>query len=130
MKQSILYECLAIAKKKVPNHKYIGRKYHYSFIIADNSILEYSPNTNHVVPKHFGYEARIGGNEAFCHSEIAAYQKAKGLLLGRKFEIVNIRLNKSGEIRLSKPCSVCFTVLRGLGCKKFYFSSEIGFLKC
>lgn len=113
------------------NHPYTGGKFHYSFIVVRNQIIEYSPNTNLVLPKHFGYAARINDGEAFTHSEIAAYKKAKGLLLGRKFEIVNIRLNKSGQIRLSKPCIVCYSLLQILGCYRFYYSTkEKEFLVC
>jgi len=64
------------------------------------------------------------------HSEIAAYRKAKGILTKNEpFEIVNIRLNKNKELRLSKPCICCFEIMKELGCSKFYFSSNAGFLK-
>lgn len=130
MKKSILYETLRISKQNVENHPYHGRKYHYSYIISKNTILGWSTNKNFSLPKHFGYDSRIDNNTAFMHSEIAAWYKTKGLLQGRKFQLINIRINKSGELRISRPCVCCHTILNKLGCNKFYYSSNIGFLVC
>jgi hypothetical protein len=100
---------------------------HYTFIVQDNKIIEYGVNRPGEPPIHYGYHA-FNGYKPKIHSEIDAYKKAKGLLVPNKwFEIVNIRLNKQGKIRMSKPCFCCENILRELGCKKFYFSHNTGF---
>lgn len=98
-------------------------------MIQSNKIVEWATNSNYEPPKHHGYSSRIQNNQAFGHSELAVWFKSKGILNGN-FELVNIRINKDGELRMSKPCVCCHPILTKLGCTKFYFSSEIGFLTC
>jgi hypothetical protein len=127
VKKSLLTQCLSIAREYIPKHPQYNCFLHYSFIIQDNTIVEWSTNRVGVPPIHMGYHTRIGAIPKL-HAEILAYRKAKGLLRD-KFEIVNIRLNKDGELRSSKPCLCCQNILSDLGCIKFYYSYEGGFLK-
>lgn len=74
----------------------------------------------------FGYSKSFGK----IHSENDVYRKAKGLLDPQKpFDIVNIRLNKSGDSRISKPCPCCSAFLETVGCRNVYFSTDDGFAK-
>ena len=130
MKKQLFSQVYQIAKEKLvvhPQSVYV----HYSFIIQNNSIVGYGVNRDGTPPIHWGYKNRKDDPtyNPKLHSEINAYRKVKGILDKRKsFEIINVRLNRHGELRNSKPCSCCYNLLRELGCKKFYYSSDIGFL--
>lgn len=64
------------------------------------------------------------------HAEYVAYRRARGIMdLGQPFEVVNIRLNRSGRVKLSAPCPCCFKFLKTLGCRSIWFSTEAGFAK-
>jgi hypothetical protein len=74
-------------------------------------------------PKYKGYF-----EYSMLHAESLAYKRAKALLNNKEtFEIINIRLNNSGEPRLSKPCICCYNFLRALNCSKAWFTTETGF---
>lgn len=102
---------------------------HWSFIVQNNKIVEWGTNRNGVPPVYFGYSDRIDGAEPKIHAELDAWNKAKGLLdRNVKFECINIRLNRAGSLRLSKPCTCCESFLFSIGCSKVFYSTENGFL--
>lgn len=106
-----------------------GRKLHFSFVVQRRQILEWGCNMLHEPPIHMGYIQRINGAEPKLHSELVAYRRAKGIMKNRTFRLINIRLNRQGEIRLSKPCVCCYEILKTLGCSEFCYSTENGFDK-
>lgn len=132
MKRSILRECIRISKEKNNNFPAPMKKHHFSFIIQNNKIVEWGTNVSisrgvdivgNQSPKYRGYP-----DYAMFHSEAAAYKKAKGILSPKdSFEVINIRLNTTGGILLSKPCDCCFNFLRTLNCNKVWFSTKNGF---
>lgn len=123
MKQTILKECIRISREK--NHQRDSDFRHFSFIIQKNKLVEWGMNVAKVPPMiHFGYSKTSG-----WHSEVNAYRKAKGILEDGSFEIINIRLNKQGILRLSKPCKCCYNFLQELGCSVVWFSTDVGFAK-
>ncbi len=129
MKKSLFTEVVRIARSKLPSHPERSCYCHYSFVIQDNKIVEWGTNNRHEPPKHYGYHRPWDGTfRPKFHSEAYAYKRARGLLTDDSFEIINVRLVKSGELRLSKPCRPCFELLASLGCKRFYYSSEVGFM--
>lgn len=133
MKKSILKYALKIAQDKLPFHPQLDHFPHYTFIIQNNKIVDWATNLSQDPPIHYGYNSKENGDPFYrpkIHSEIAGYKKARGILKKNiAFEILNIRLNKKGELRLSKPCICCFEIMKQLGCQKFYYSSDIGFFK-
>jgi len=132
IKKSIFRECIRIAKEKNWNFPKALKKHHFSFVIQNNKIIEWGTNVSicrgtEIVgaqsPKYRGYP-----DYAMFHSEAAAYKKARGLLDPKDdFEIVNVRMNTSGDILLSKPCDCCFAFLKTLNCNKVCFSTKTGF---
>ena len=91
-------------------------------MVEDNKLIEWGMNDrNGRVAKYFGYSPHSG-----IHSEINAYRRARGLISGEHFDIVNIRLNKEGKMKMSAPCSICYNWLKSVGCQKIYFSTEMG----
>ena len=126
MKSTILKECVRIAKEK-NKFKHIKEPFrHFSFIIQRNTIIEWGTNRRSGSPPiFFGYPLH-----SMIHSELDAYNKARGLLEHNKdFEIVNIRLNKRGKLRLSKPCEYCYAFMKAKGASCVWFSTDIDFAK-
>lgn len=128
MKKSLLHYALNVAVTNIPRHPEYHHYLHYTFIVQGNKILEWGTNNSLEPKKHFGYHERIQHSAPKSHSELTAYKKARGLLGTKPFELINIRLTRSGLVRLSKPCVCCHQILRELGCTKFYYSYESGFL--
>jgi len=126
MKNTILRECLRIAIERNPTHPEWGHYHHFSFIVQANRILEWGINRKGPPLTQYGYK-RFGK----LHSETEAFRKAKGILdHGKKFEIVNVRLNRSGDVRLSKPCKTCYSFLKSVGdCGYVWFTTDVGWAR-
>jgi len=132
MKKQILRECVRISREKNNNFPIAMKKHHFSFIIQNNKIVEWGTNvsicrgvdiTGTQSPKYRGYP-----EYAMFHSEAAAYKKARGILNPKEtFEVVNVRLNTTSDMLLSKPCDCCFHFLRTLNCSRVWFSTKTGF---
>jgi tRNA(Arg) A34 adenosine deaminase TadA len=130
MKKNILRDCLRIAREKNDLHPEWGNFMHYAFIIQGNKIIEMGMNRPvsgdyRKMLKCMGYR-----DDTKLHAEIDAYFKAKGhpdFDFSKKFECVNIRLNKIGQIKNSSPCSICARNLLLFGCKDVYFTDDEGF---
>jgi len=118
MNKRILRKCLHISKDYL--HKHEETYKHFSFIVYNDSIIEWGTNRCRDALKFLGYESHTK-----MHSEVDAYFKARGLIGRNQFEVVNIRLTKTGIIRNSRPCSCCFEFLRGLNCKKIWFTTDL-----
>jgi len=132
MKKSLLALALKIAQEKLPLHPQLECYPHYTFLIQGNQLVEWATNTSQDPPVHYGYKRKCADPDyrPKVHSEIAAYRKAKGILKKNQgFEVINIRLNRSRQVRLSRPCVCCFEILKDLGCRRFYYSCNIGWLK-
>jgi hypothetical protein len=41
------------------------------------------------------------------HSEFDAYRKLPRSLRGKKLHLLNVRFNKFGDMRMSRPCCLC-----------------------
>lgn len=125
MKKLLLQDCLRIAvRNNTPErHRRYGWYHHFSFIVQDNKIVEWATNApGKDIYSHFY------ATTAMIHSECAAFKKAKGILdRCRPFEVVNIRLNKQNQTRISKPCKCCSEFLSLFNCSKVYFTNDESF---
>jgi tRNA(Arg) A34 adenosine deaminase TadA len=127
VKRTILRDTVRIALEKLPRHSQLLYYPHFTFIVQGNKIIEWGMNSEGVPPIHLGYNERIQWGMPKVHSEYNAYRKAKGILQSNKtFEIVNIRLNRSQQMRMSAPCECCYAFLGELGCTRCYFSTDCG----
>jgi hypothetical protein len=99
---------------------------HYSYAIVDGSVYVVGVNKASEPAKHLGYHGRV--TEPKIHSELDAYKKLRKIVpIGKvNWEIVNVRVNRSGEMKMSKPCIVCETWLREVGCTKVTYTTEVG----
>jgi len=131
MKNTILRDAVRIAREKLPRHPQKEHWPHYSFIIQNNKIVEWSTNTGNEPAPFYGYHLRINWGLPKSHAETNSYRKAKGLLIPNKpFEIINIRLSRNnGELRMSAPCNCCHQFLALAGCSVCWFSTQMGFAK-
>lgn len=129
MRKNIFNNCLRIAREKLSIHPEYENYPHYTFIIQNNNILGYGYNMKGEPPKEFGYHTRLNGGLPKLHSEFVAYKKIKGILNNEEFEILNIRLNRQGKMKLSHPCSCCLNFLIETKCKNIYYSTENGYEK-
>jgi tRNA(Arg) A34 adenosine deaminase TadA len=121
MNKRILNTCLRTARQRntVELHPEYGNFHHYSFIVQDNKIIEYATNRCGKVLYSKFYERNCK-----THAEANAYKKAKGLLKPGTFEVVNIRLNRAGDLRNSAPCSGCSALLNVMGAKRVWFTTK------
>ena len=125
MKRSLLNECLRIAIRINPKHPEYNYYHHFSFVIQNNQIMEWGTNRGEGATPLIGYP-----EYSKLHSEARAYFKARGLLeRGKNFEVINIRLNKRGDVRISRPCKCCSSFLKFLGCRTVWFTTLNGFAK-
>jgi hypothetical protein len=123
MKKILLTNAIRIANGEIPTVDV--QKPHWTFIVADNQIIEWGRNLMDAHPPvHFGYSPH-----SKLHSEYVAFKRARGLLNGNEFDIINIRLNKRGEWRMSMPCSSCWNWLTAVGCNRAFFTTPNGWAK-
>lgn len=122
--KKILQQAINIANERLENHpEYEFNGFlHFSFLVYKKKIISVGVNHRGNPPVKFGYPDR-----AKVHSEIDAFEKGKGLVMGDEFSMINIRLNKKGEFRDSYPCETCYRLMKKFGCKRITFSSKNGF---
>jgi len=125
MKSSLFRQALAIAQRELRNHPQYKHYLHWSFVVKRNQIVEWATNTSGEPPKQFGYNARINEAPAKTHSEFNAYRRAKGIIKGN-FELINVRLNRQGDLRNSAPCICCQSFLEVTGCTQVWHSTNEG----
>jgi tRNA(Arg) A34 adenosine deaminase TadA len=130
MQRRLLKQAVQLARNKLSNHEQ-GSYAHFAFIVQNNTLIGYGVNQDGSPLVHWGYK-RNKEDPTYTpkiHAEIHAFRKNKALIDKNKpFEIINIRLNKKGELRSSKPCTCCNELLTDLGCKRFFYSYNNGFL--
>lgn len=127
-KKRLLKSCLAHARSSLADHPERNNFIHFSYIVdCKGKLLGWGWNHNQTPPKHYGYHTRHEFPK--MHSEIMAYRRArKRWRLGRmEWGIINIRLNRKGEVKNSTPCICCVQLLGALGCRFLY---SVGEMKC
>lgn len=95
---------------------------HISFIVDKNKILSVGWNDGwktHPLAKKHGYRF------SSIHSELAAIIRI-GIDNCHGLTLINVRVNSLGEIRISKPCSICQSWLSTLGLKQIYYTNNEG----
>lgn len=101
-----------------------------------SSFLHYSFLIDKTKPIAIGYNdvtcsgARINKRYYFyplngVHAEADALRRYRGKY--NKLKMVNIRLNKKGELRYSRPCELCYNILKDCGIRRLYYSTDTKF---
>lgn len=125
MKRSLLQEALRIAvRKNTPEtHEEWENYIHFTFVVQRNKIVEWGTNRSGRASIMHGFDPV----RHKIHSEIDAFGKARGLLnKNEPFEVINVRLNRSNDTRLSAPCKCCTAFLNSIGCRKTWFTTDAG----
>ena len=109
MKKKLFNQCIKFAQNTLESHPELnqGKSYHWSFIFQNNKLIGCETNKTGSVFKVYGYNSY-----SKIHSEFAVYKKYINYIKNKEFEILNVRLNKNGEIKKSKPCPCCFNFLK------------------
>jgi hypothetical protein len=127
MKKALIKQILCLCNKRLTRHPELNNFPHYSFVIRNGKIVSWARNSKVEPPRHFGYHR--DGDATFrpkYHAELAAYRKNP---VKPPFQIVNVRMSRQGSLRISKPCLACAKLMTALGCNKFYYSFNDGFLE-
>lgn len=114
---------MAIRHNSPDNHPQWGNYHHYSFIVKNNKIIQWATNYRGTAVHQLGYK-----DYQKIHSEQMAFKRARKLLgkeLG-EFELLNLRLNKTNELKKSYPCLCCLNWLQDSGCIRIFYSHENG----
>lgn len=124
-----------MARALMPANPDSDRNFHCTFILDKNKIIKIGINNyNKIHPYHkFGHyypTKRINSKpyQAGLHSEIAAIIRL-GEEYCSEYTFVNVRLGMKGELRMAKPCENCQRVLRDVGFKRLFFSTESEFME-
>ena len=104
-----------------------GQSKHFTFLLNKNRIIHMGWNDydqSHPILLTLGYgEKRI-------HSEVAAIMPfRKNLNALKGFDLCNIRVNRFGEIRMSMPCTNCWSWVKMVGFKNVYYTDPFGQLQ-
>lgn len=125
MKKALLADCIRIAQDKLLDHPQYEHFPHWSFGIWQGKIIATGINRGHEPAKLFGYHRPNFVPK--LHSELDCILKCRRSL--RDLDIVNVRLNRKGEARLSMPCRRCRELLSVMEIKNIYFTTESGWGK-
>ncbi len=110
-----------------------GKNFHLSFLIYKNRIISIGQNSKKTHPinlrnKKISREGiDISTFKGVC-SEWSAISKLKNLtnIPAHKCSLINIRINKNNEIRMSRPCCSCIKLLSFFDISRVYYSNEKG----
>ncbi len=110
-----------------------SRSLHLSFIVYKGRIISIGQNSKKTHPINLKNKkinkdgVDISAFRGSC-SEWSAINKLKNLtnIPASKCQLINIRINKENEIRMSKPCNSCMGLLAFFNLKTVYFSNEKG----
>lgn len=104
----------------------IGEAYKSSFKIQMGAVVIHK---NKIVGRGHNFTLSTGKKHADGkHAEIAAIGNTTARF--RKDSIVLVcRINRSGDIRLAKPCAKCQTIMKKIGIRKVIYSTNFGWEK-
>jgi hypothetical protein len=96
------------------------QKKHASFVLYKKRIISIGFNHFKTHPK----ARKLGYMFDEMHSELDAFRKIPKCFLDKKLVLVNVRYNKNGEMRMSKPCHICESWCREIFHKIYYTDNE------
>jgi len=108
------------------------RTFHFAFLWQRSKLLAIGQNVTDVpnakalkFARHFNVPHFK--NFAYLHAEVDAISKLWGrVYVDSSIKLVVLRINKHGQLQMSKPCKSCQTILDALGIDKVWFSNENG----
>jgi tRNA(Arg) A34 adenosine deaminase TadA len=113
--------CFALAKNIASNSPY-GKIRHGAILVKGGSVINASFNKENY--SSFGKRFRSPQRgHATVHAEL-------GCILGLPRDVTSgtdlyvCRINRRGEFRFSKPCSMCHEALKHVGVKRVYYTTS------
>lgn len=100
------------------------QKKHVSLIIHKNRIVSVGTNSFKTHPK----AKQIGYHFEEMHSELDALQKVPFKLKKKKLILVNVRFNRFGQLRMSRPCELCTPWCKEIF-HEIYFTTNEGLVR-
>lgn len=121
MSPSTLRYCLRIARQLVELPD--GKSKHFAYLLAGGKIVGfgYNKHRSHTYHSRWSDPARPPA----IHAEAAAVFSTRK----QGDELVVVRVNRQGAVRLSKPCVCCCSFLQYRGIKRVWFTTEVGWEK-
>ena len=116
-------------------HNYeLNRTFHVTFALYKQKCVSVGWNSIKTHPniKKLNYRSEDGEDlrdVARMHSELNCVLKLQNKMDIDDFNdmvFVNIRLDKSGEVKYAKPCNGCTHLLKQVGYKKIFYSGNCG----
>jgi len=104
--------------------------FHYTFAIRKNKIIAYGkaqPESPSIIVSKLAriYKIEKWKQYPYFHSESYLVSKIDPKYLNKQLEILNLRINRHGEFRFSKPCHNCQKMLDSLNIKKISWSINL-----
>lgn len=123
MTQKIVQKSIEIAKS-IP----IGTKpHHFAFGFHRNKLLAIGTNSYDETASVTYFNKRFGTDYYATHAELDLIRKLWGKIhIDKRLKVVILRVNRRGELRMSKPCKNCSLILSGLGVEKLAYSLSDG----
>tara|TARA_R110000824_G_scaffold12623_10_gene55379 strand:+ start:32438 stop:32803 length:366 start_codon:yes stop_codon:yes gene_type:complete len=115
-----------LAKKIALQGTYGGFK-HGAILLRGGKIINTSCNKNNHCAFGSRFRQRDEGTPTL-HAEIGCILNLDRSTTAGATMLV-VRVGKTGEYRMSKPCSMCREVLKHVGIKKVYYTDKNGELK-
>lgn len=126
MNSSLKRSCEKVARSVILNLQENCWK-HVSFITDKNSIISVGwnhPFKTHPLANKFGY--RYDSIHAELHAILNFEYPVKELC---NYKLVNIRIDKFGKMKLSKPCKICQILLRSFAINEIWYTDSHGNFK-
>lgn len=136
MKSSKFQKFVEIAKALQPNHNSypVIRTFHVTFATYRKKTIAIGINSLKTHPdiKRLNYYSQDGvdlRHIARTHSELNCILKLQNKFSMEDFDdiiFVNVRLDRMGNLRYSRPCNGCVHLFKQTGYKKIYYSGHCG----
>lgn len=96
------------------------QKKHVSLILHKNRVISFGTNSFKTHPK----AKEIGYHYEEMHSELEAYQRVPYKLKKKKLILVNVRVNRFTQLRMSRPCELCLPWCKEIFHEIFYTNDQ------
>lgn len=124
---------LSLLPKAKQNRNTRNKFFHFAFGYKKNKLIaigQNNPEKTHTQALLLAKRFNIDSEHPYLHAETDLISKLWGkYYIDDSLKMVIVRLNKRGQLRNSKPCDKCDTVLRALDINKIWWSTDYGFDK-
>lgn len=104
-----------------------GKPHHFAFGYHRNKLLAIGTNSYDETSSVNYFNRKFGTEYYAIHAELDLIKKLWGKIhIDKSLKVVILRTNRFGQLRISKPCSNCQTLLDGLGINKIWYSDSQG----